>query len=143
MGLTYIYSRLDTTLKKLMLVTLLEKHAKGLETLGEQLTEVVQAYALEEAFCELILQEYMQMAEEELHEECDTQQLYHELTTLLQDLERQLRYRAALGKPRAVHFEFPATVILEYPPSSIPQKPKEILHVQSRRRPSHFRRGQR
>lgn len=135
MGLIHYYSRLNLNLAALMMVTLLERHAKGLDTLSEQFSDLLRGYAAEPAYREAMLQDYNEMIQEELYLECSPEQLLLELNRLITELHRATQRRHALGTPRAVYFEFPDTLVLEYPSAGkLRQLPKQFNYVTRKKR---------
>lgn len=102
---------------KMAIVTLLERHDKGLEALGEDILKIVQDKSLENIYRGSALIDYLTMLESELDYDFDREQIESELIWLVDEIRYlQEKYKQELKvKPRSIHFEFPNTIVFELP----------------------------
>lgn len=142
MNLLYHYTRLRIDLTRLMLVTLLERHCKGLESLSDDLSKILADSAMSELNKVSALMDYLALQEEELHLEFEENQLQDEFEELLREIALVLdRYKhRQYGHPKAVYLEFPDTVVFEYTIlNSVPvQAPRRIANIQVKKRSTHI-----
>lgn len=115
MPLTYLYTRLRLSLARLVLVTLLERNDRGLEALAKDMSKLLLNY--KEHDPSSILWDYFEMLEEDPElNDIDPVQLRDELDELLEEVMTSAsKYAMRLPVPRAVHFEFPDILVIEYP----------------------------
>ena len=122
----YLYANLRLSLTTMAIVTLLERHDKGLEALGEDLIRIIQDKDLEPIYQTSALIDYLTMQEFELDYDFDRSQIEEELNWLVEEIHYlQEKYRREFRmKPRSIHLELPNTIIFELPV----QSPRIIVH---------------
>lgn len=113
----YLYASLRLSLTRMAIVTLLERHDKGLEALGEDLLQILNETNMENIHKGSALFDYFSMNEMELDYTFDRPQIEEELTWLIEEIKFiQEKYRKEIkSKPRAIFFEFPNTIVFELP----------------------------
>ena len=111
----YLYASLRLSLAKMALVTLLQRHDKGLESLAEDLAQIIKDKESGELYKQSSMIDYKSYLEQELDYEIDQEQIQEELEWLIEELQYLIkRYQREFpGQLRGIHFEFPNTVIFE------------------------------
>ena len=115
------------------IVTLLERHEHGLESLGEDLVKILEENSMENIYKDSALIDYLAMSELELEYSFERDQIEEELTWLIEEIKFiQEKYKKELqSKPRAIFFEFPNTIVFEFLEAKHVQRP----FILSRKRP--------
>ena len=111
----YIYANLRLSLMTMAIVTLLQRHDKGLEALGEDLLSIIKEELTEDIYKTSSLMDYLSLTEQELDYQFTKEQVKEELDWLVEEIKLiQRKYGRELRQtPRAIHFEFPNVVVFE------------------------------
>ena len=111
----YIYANLRLSLMTMAIVTLLERHDKGLEALGEDLLNILKEEFTEDIYKTSSLMDYISLTEQELDYEFSKEQVKEELEWLIEEIKliKRKHSQDLRQPPRAIHFELPNTIIFE------------------------------
>lgn len=111
----YLYANLRLSLTTMAIVTLLQRHDKGLEALGEDLLRIIKEELTEEIYKTSSLIDYLSLTEQELDYQFSQEQVKEELDWLVEEIKLiKRKYSQELRQcPRAIHFEFPNTIVFE------------------------------
>jgi len=120
MPLTHLYTRLRVSLARFVLVGLLERNASGLEALAEDISNLLLNKNRDDY--STILFDYFEMLEEDpCFDETGPEELQIELEELLFEIIFSVsRYSERMPQPRAIHFQLPDILIIEYPDTGPP-----------------------
>ena len=116
MGLTYLYTRLEVSLDTLAIAALFEESdAYGLEALSDSLSCIMTETTLSELYTDITIRDLL-----EVHAFCtkdiEINQVFEDFQVLTALIRSRIDQNASkhYGWLRAIHLEYPNTLILEY-----------------------------